>query len=84
MTGEYDILGKWPDSADTVRNVDAYEVAMEELRTTIAPELELIESRVVGPVKEFQNVLKHTRKSITKREHKVRFRVFNFGENGEG
>jgi amphiphysin len=44
---------------------------MEEMRTLIAPELELIESRIVGPAKEFQTVLKTIRKTITKREHKV-------------
>lgn len=35
------------------------------------PELELIESRIIGPIKEFQNILKSIRKSIAKREHKV-------------
>lgn len=49
-----------------------YETAMEELRTSIGPELDLIESRVVGPVKELQQVMKTIRKSITKRDHKVR------------
>jgi amphiphysin len=44
---------------------------MEELRTAVAPELELIESRVVSPTKEFQGVLKTIRKTITKREHKL-------------
>ena len=49
---------------------------MEELRSTIGPELELIESRISGPTKEFQAVLKLIRKSITKREHKVRYHIF--------
>jgi len=44
---------------------------LEELRTSISPELELIESRVVGPMKEFQGIMKTIRKMITKREHKV-------------
>lgn len=44
---------------------------MEELRSIIGPELELIESRINMPTKEFQGVLKLIRKSITKREHKV-------------
>lgn len=38
---------------------------------SISPELELIESRVVGPVKEFRDIMKGIRKMITKREHKV-------------
>jgi len=44
---------------------------MEELRATLAPELELIESRVIGPVKELQGIMKLVRKNITKRDHKA-------------
>jgi amphiphysin len=44
---------------------------MEELRGAVSPELELIESRIVGPVKELQGVLKMIRKTITKRDHKA-------------
>ena len=72
IAGEYDLLGKHPDAAHTIKNVDAYSEACEELRSAVAPELELIESRIVGPIKEFQGILKAIRKSITKREHKVR------------
>ena len=45
----------------------------EEMKTLIAPELELIDSRIGGPAKELQSVLRTVRKSITKREHKVGF-----------
>ncbi|KAF7320137.1 Bar adaptor protein [Mycena kentingensis (nom. inval.)] len=69
--GEYDLIGKHPDSAHTVRSVAKYETAVEELRSLIGPELELIESRIVGPVKDFQVVLKTIRKTITKRDHKL-------------
>lgn len=48
---------------------------MEELRQTLSPELELIESRIVGPVKELQTIMKGIRKGITKRDHKVRIVV---------
>ena len=48
---------------------------MEDLKTSVVPELELIESRIVGPIKEFQGILKAIRKSITKREHKVNMSV---------
>ncbi|KAG8694567.1 hypothetical protein FRC08_008406 [Ceratobasidium sp. 394] len=44
---------------------------MEELRQTLSPELELIESRIVGPVKELQTIMKGIRKAITKRDHKL-------------
>lgn len=71
ISGEYDLIGKHPEAAATVKAVDAYQTTAEELRGTIGPELELIESRIVGPAKEFQGVLKLIRKSITKREHKV-------------
>lgn len=72
ISGEYDLIGKNPDSAQTIRSVSKYETAMEELRSSIGPELELIESRIVGPTKELQQVMKMIRKSITKRDHKVR------------
>jgi amphiphysin len=71
IAGEFDLLGKYPEATRTVKNVDKYETAMEELRSSISPELELIESRIVGPMKEFQSVLKIVRKTITKRDHKV-------------
>ncbi|KAJ6519270.1 hypothetical protein C8R45DRAFT_950800 [Mycena sanguinolenta] len=71
IAGEYDLIGKNPDAAQTIRSVTKYETAMEELRTAIGPELDLIESRVVGPIKELQQVMKLIRKSITKRDHKL-------------
>ena len=43
----------------------------EELKVSVAPELELIESRIVAPAKELQVVMKQIRKTITKRDHKV-------------
>lgn len=58
-----------------MRNVTTYQADMEELRQTLSPELELIESRIVGPVKELQTIMKGIRKGITKRDHKVRIVV---------
>jgi len=71
ISGEYDLLGKHPEAGHTIRSVDKYQNAMEELRAAVGPELELIESRVVGPTKEFQTVMKTIRKTITKRDHKA-------------
>ncbi|KAK7688225.1 hypothetical protein QCA50_008595 [Cerrena zonata] len=73
MSGEeeHDILSKHPEAEHTVKNVDAYEGAMEELKAAVIPELELIESRIVNPIKELQGVLKSIRKSMTKRDHKL-------------
>ena len=76
MAGEADILSKHPEAEHTVKNVDAYEGAMEELKGAVVPELELIESRILNPIKELQGVLKAIRKSMTKRDHKVR--ILNF------
>jgi amphiphysin len=78
IASEYDLLGKFPQAAHTIKNVDAYNTALEELRMSISPELELIESRVVGPVRELQSIMKAIRRMITKREHKlVDFDRFN-------
>ncbi|TEB39139.1 BAR-domain-containing protein, partial [Coprinellus micaceus] len=71
MAGEYDLIGKHPDSARTVRNATKYSGHMEELRALIAPELELIQTRVSEPVKEFQTIVKTIRKTIVKRDHKL-------------
>ncbi|KAG8999876.1 hypothetical protein FRB94_005869 [Tulasnella sp. JGI-2019a] len=78
FSNEHSLEAKHPDAAATIRNISQYQTEMEELRMTLSPELELIESRVVGPVKELQNVLKLIRKNITKRDHKlVDFDRFN-------
>ncbi|KAL5535090.1 HOB1 [Sanghuangporus sanghuang] len=71
MVGEFDLIGKYPDAQDTIRNVDGYQQLFEELKLNIAPELELIESRIVVPVKELQTIMKSIRKNITKRDHKL-------------
>jgi amphiphysin len=71
IAGETDLIGKNPDAALTLKNVDKFLSVQEELRLLIAPELELIESRITAPLKELRDVLKSVRKSITKRDHKV-------------
>jgi len=71
IAGEFDLIGKHPEADPTIKNVDKYFAVQEELRTAVSPELELIESRIIAPMKEFREVLKSIRKSITKRDHKV-------------
>lgn len=71
IAGEYDLIGKHPESVDTVRNVDGLQGVASEMRAAISPELELIESRIIGPSKELQTLMKQIRKNITKRDHKV-------------
>ncbi|KAG8857510.1 hypothetical protein FRB91_011253 [Serendipita sp. 411] len=71
MVGEYDIIGKYPEAAKTAKNVDKYANSMQELRETLRPELDLIETRIVAPTRDFQGLVKTIRKNITKREHKL-------------
>lgn len=71
VTGEFDLAKQHPNSAATFENMGPYQELMAELNLTVQPELELIQSRIVGPLKEFKEVVKAVRKSITKREHKV-------------
>lgn len=72
LVGEYDLIGKHPEAEKTIRNVDQYTTCMQELKDTLSPELELIETRVIAPAKELRTVMKAVRKTITKRDHKVR------------
>ena len=71
VTGEFDLARQHPDSAPTFENIVLYQELMADLNLAVQPELELIQSRIVGPLKEFKEVVKAVRKSITKREHKV-------------
>ena len=73
IQGEVSITGKYPDADHNIRNMPKYEAIFEEMKALIAPELDLIDSRIGGPTKELQTVLRTIRKSITKREHKVSF-----------
>ena len=71
ISGEFDMLEKYPETQETVQNVDLFQATMEELREALTPELELIQGKVQAPAKELQGIMKHLRKTITKRDHKV-------------
>ena len=71
LSGELSLDSKHPSADATIANTPVYAQHLDELRSAVGPELELIESRIVGPVKEFQGVLKVIRKTITKRDHKL-------------
>lgn len=73
ILNETSLSSSHPEAATTLRNIDGYQALMGELRDAIQPELDLIDSRVVQPLKEYQDLLKKIRKTITKRDHKVRF-----------
>jgi amphiphysin len=49
---------------------EQYEAIVRELQATLAPELEMIETRVIRPADELLEVVKVIRKSVTKRQHK--------------
>lgn len=49
---------------------EEYEAIVKELQETLAPELEMIESRVIRPATELLDVIKVIRKTALKREHK--------------
>lgn len=68
---EFDLERRHPQSTNTIAELQNYQIMMEELRETLTPEIELIDSRVVAPSREFEGVLKAIRKNITKRDHKL-------------
>ena len=70
--GEGALTARFPQAETTLRNIDHYHELMGELRDAVQPELELIDARVTAPLKEYQELLKKIRKTVTKREHKVR------------
>ncbi|KYK60964.1 putative BAR adaptor protein [Drechmeria coniospora] len=49
---------------------EEYEAIVKELQETLAPELEMIESRIIRPANELMDVIKVIRKTAVKREHK--------------
>ncbi|ODN82003.1 hypothetical protein L202_02330 [Cryptococcus amylolentus CBS 6039] len=71
LGAEYNLAGKHPQAETTVENISTYQGLMEEVRETLVPELELIESRIVNPCKELVEICKKIRKTIVKREHKL-------------
>ncbi|RYP55330.1 hypothetical protein DL768_000085 [Monosporascus sp. mg162] len=57
-------------SPEGIRACEEYEAVVKDLQNTLAPELEMIESRVIRPANELLDVLKVIRKTAVKREHK--------------
>lgn len=49
---------------------EEYENIVRELQATLAPELEMIQARVIGPADELLQVIKICQKSLLKRQHK--------------
>ncbi|KAI1270064.1 BAR domain-containing protein [Xylariaceae sp. FL1019] len=65
-----------PDSIEVqgnpegIRACEEYEVVVKDLQSTIAPELDMIDTRIVRPANELMDVLKVIRKTAVKRDHK--------------
>ncbi|KAH6665910.1 BAR domain-containing protein [Plectosphaerella plurivora] len=53
-----------------IRACEEYEAVVKDLQETLAPELEMIETRVIRPANELMDVIKAIRKTAVKREHK--------------
>ncbi|OAQ70646.1 reduced viability upon starvation protein [Pochonia chlamydosporia 170] len=53
-----------------IRACEEYEAIVKELQETLAPELEMIETRIIRPATELLDVIKVIRKTALKREHK--------------
>lgn len=53
-----------------IRACEEYEGIVLELKAVLAPELEMIETRVIRPADELTEVIKVIRKTSTKRQHK--------------
>ncbi|KAK3716058.1 BAR adaptor protein Hob1 [Vermiconidia calcicola] len=57
-------------NAEGLRACEEYVIIVEELKASLQPELELIESRIVKPAEELMDIVKNARKWIVKRDHK--------------
>lgn len=53
-----------------IRACEEYEAVVKDLQETLAPELEMIDSRVIRPANELLDVIKVIRKTAIKRDHK--------------
>ncbi|KAG0142334.1 hypothetical protein CROQUDRAFT_662630 [Cronartium quercuum f. sp. fusiforme G11] len=71
IANELDLASRYPSAAQTIDQMASYQELITDLRDTIQPELELIDSRITAPVKEFIEVIKRAKKTITKRDHKL-------------
>lgn len=53
-----------------VEACDEYQAIVSELKETLSPELEMIETRIVAPAKDLLEIFKKVNKLLTKRNHK--------------
>lgn len=73
------ISGRMSDAAtlvpegnpEGIEACEQYQAIVQELKQTLAPELEMIETRVVQPAQDLLEVFKNVKKLMTKNEHKL-------------
>lgn len=53
-----------------IQACEEYQGIVRELQATLAPELEMIQARVIGPADELLNIIKVVQKTTQKRQHK--------------
>jgi amphiphysin len=57
-------------NAEGIQACEEYEVIVKELQEALAPELEMIDSRIISPADQLLEVIKVIRKVAVKRDHK--------------
>jgi len=57
-------------SPEGIQACEEYEAVVKELQETLAPELEMIDTRIIRPANELLDVIKVIRKTAVKRDHK--------------
>ncbi|KAJ5793435.1 hypothetical protein N7457_000034 [Penicillium paradoxum] len=57
-------------NAEGIQACEEYEVVVRELQEALAPELEMIDSRIISPADQLLEVIKVIRKVAVKRDHK--------------
>lgn len=53
-----------------IQACEQYEEIVRDLQSTLSPELETIETRIIGPATQLLDIMKAVRKTATKRDHK--------------
>lgn len=53
-----------------IKACEQYQQVVEELQASLAPELEMIETRIIRPAEELMEIIRLIRKTTTKRDHK--------------
>ncbi|PLW16008.1 hypothetical protein PCANC_16595 [Puccinia coronata f. sp. avenae] len=71
MSNEADLPERYPNAVQTIEQMSAYQELITDLKDTVQPELDLIDTRIIAPIKEFNEVIKHAKKAIIKRDHKL-------------